>query len=114
MGVETYCVIPRLFGLGPSMVRAVEWEQKDRDVPEKPRKGHFWNTTGSGEDDVEDSKETGDGTPDNLHNIVVEVKKKFDEAREKERFPRAAGWGCSQGPCEHGIVGRQRKGTCKF
>ncbi len=34
MGVETYCVIPRLFGLGPSMVRAVEWEQKDRDVPE--------------------------------------------------------------------------------
>ncbi len=43
MGVETYCVIPRLFGLGLSMDRAAEWEQRDDgnnvgDVPESQDK----------------------------------------------------------------------------
>ncbi len=108
MGVETYCVIPRLLGLGPSMARAAEWEQRDDgnnvgDVPESRDKrgleGTCWNTTVSDEEDVDDRNKTGDGAKDNMNNFIIEVEKKFDEARGKKKdFRDAAGWECSQRP----------------
>ncbi len=94
MGVETYCVIPRLLGLGPSMARAAEWEQRDDgnnvgDVPESRDKrgleGTCWNTMVSDKEDVDDRKKTGDGAEDNMHNFTIEVEKKFDEARGKKK-----------------------------
>src|SRR6266403_2776246 len=48
-------------------------------------KGHCWNTTVSNEEDVDDRKRTSNGAKDNMHNFIIEVEKKFDEARGKKK-----------------------------
>ena len=64
--------IEQLNGNGEMMV--IMWVMYQKAEINEVWKGHCWNTMVSGEDDVEDSKETGEGAMDNMRNFIVEVK----------------------------------------
>jgi len=68
---------------------------------------------GAGNDDIDGGKETDD-CADNLRSLVVDGKKKFDEASYIKEECRVQWEGRSQRTCGLEILGRRRKEMREF